>query len=132
MAGFDDPFTMALLAAGGAMMDPDGGMGAGMQAGVNAFAVGSRNQQQKLANQTAQDKLMRKLQADQLLQEIIGKQGGQINPFKLGQDLINTGHPELVAHGASLMKDFRTKVKTTEKVEKDGKPYNRPIFCGAW
>lgn len=128
MAGFDDPFTMALLAAGGAMMDPDGGMGAGMQAGVNAFAVGSRNQQQKLANQAAQDKLMRKLNADQMLQEIIGKQGGQINPFKLGQDLINTGHPELVAHGASLMKDFRPKVKTTNKVMRDGQSFTQPVF----
>lgn len=130
MAGFDDPFTMALLAAGGAMMDPDGGMGAGMQAGVNAFAVGSRNQQQKLANQTAQDKLMRKLNADQMLQQVIKEQGeqGPINPVNLAQAMLKTQHPDLVSHGLSMLKDFRPKVKTTNKVMRDGQSFTQPVF----
>lgn len=130
MAGFDDPFTMALLAAGGAMMDPDGGMGAGMQAGVNAFAVGSRNQQQKLANQTAQDKLMRKLNADQMLQQVIKEQGeqGPINPVNLAQGLIKTQHPDLVSHGLSMLKDFRPKAKGVRPVVVDGQQFDRPYF----
>lgn len=130
MAGFDDPITMALLAAGGTMMDPDGGIGQGMQVGMNTLMAGKHMQRQQALDQLTQQKAMRKLEGDQLLRDTLAKQqqAGGMHPLDIGNALIGTGHPELVNQGLGILKDFRAKSKGVSKVEKDGKIYYQPNF----
>jgi hypothetical protein len=131
MAGFNDPMTLALLAAGGSMMDPDGGMGEGVRSGINAYAMGKQMQRQGTQDQLAQMQLMKKLEAEQLLKGVLSEQSQSpegMHPTNIGQALIKTGHPELVNQGIGILKDFRNKVKSTHQVMKDGKLHTQPIY----
>ena len=131
MSRFDDPITLALLAGGGAMMDPDGGMGEGMRAGINAYAMGKQMQRQGVQDQLAQHQLMQKLHGQELLKQTLAQQNEMpdgMHPTNIGHALIKTGHPELVNQGIGILKDFRNKVKTTHQVTKDGKIHTQPIY----
>lgn len=127
---FDDPRTLALLGASAGFLDPRGGMSAGFQGGLNGLMAGRQMQQQDLAAKMQQQKLMQQMESRQLLQSTIDQQAklGKTDPISIGNALISTNHPELVNQGLGILKDFRTKVKTTNKVLKDGQEFTQPIF----
>lgn len=127
---FDDPLTLALLGASAGFLDPRGGMMGGFQGALQGLHAGNEIKRKDLLSQQAQQKLTRQMDADQMLRDVLAQQqqAGDMHPVSIGNALIGTGHPDLVNQGLGIMKDFRTKVKTTQPVLKDGQEFTQPIF----
>lgn len=131
MAGFDDPITLGLLGASAGFLDPHGGMSAGFQGGLNAMMAGRQMQQQDMMAKMQQQKMLEELQKRQLLQDTISSQSksGKVDPVSIGNALISTGHPGLVTQGLGILKDFRSKVKSTQKgLDAQGNPKLFNVF----
>lgn len=127
---FDDPITLALLGASSGFLDPRGGMSGGFQGALQGLSAGNEIQRQNRLAQQAQQKLTRQMDAEQMLRDVLSQQqqSGDIHPASIGTALIRTGHPDLVNQGLGIMKDFRAKVKTINKVMKDGQAFTQPVF----
>ncbi len=127
---FDDPVTLALLGASSGFLDPRGGMMGGFHGALQGLQAGNEIKRKDLLAQQQQQKLTRDMESRQLLQDTLAKQqqAGDMHPVSIANALISTGHPELANQGFGLLKDFRSKVKTTNKVLKDGQEFTQPIF----
>lgn len=127
---FDDPITLALLGAGAGFLDPRGGMMGGFQGALQGLHAGNEIKRKDLQSQQAQQKLTRQMDADQMLRDVLAQQqqAGDMHPLSIANAMISTGHPDLVKDGFGIQKDFRTKVKTTNKVMKDGQAFTQPVF----
>ena len=114
---FDDPRTLALLGASAGFLDPRGGMMGGFQGAMQGLQAGEDIKRQKLLDQQQQQKIMQQMQAKQMLGDVLAKQqqAGDMSPVSIGNALLNTGYPELMMQGMGILKDFRSKVKTTVK-----------------
>lgn len=102
----------------------------GFQGALQGLHAGNEIQRKDLLSKQAQQKLTRQMDADQMLRDVLAQQqqAGDMHPVSIANALISTGHPDLVDKGFGIQKDFRSKVKTTQPVLKDGQEFTQPIF----
>ncbi len=102
----------------------------GFQGALQGLQAGNDIKRKDLLAQQQQQKLTRDMESRQLLQDTLARQqqAGDMHPVSIANALIATGHPELANQGFGLLKDFRSKVKTTQPVLKDGQEFTQPIF----
>lgn len=140
-----DPRMLALLSAGGGMLQASQGapggptpsfgaaMGQGIQSGIQGYLQGTalQRQNQMLDMEAAQmkmqqDAMVRKLASEQKLQEIISE-GVQKNlgMREIGQNILKTGDQNLIG----MAKNFMPKVKSTQKgFDSEGNPTLHNVY----
>lgn len=124
MAGFTDPTVLALLGASAGFLDPRGGMMGGFQGAMQGLQAGQDLQDRDLMRKRMNDEAMQRIQAQEFLQK---HQQQGTNPRDLLKIGAMSGNPYIQQAIAPLAK-LMPKVKTTEKVMKDGNAFTRPVF----
>ena len=124
MAGFSDPTTLALLGASAGFLDPRGGMMGGFQGAMQGMQSGYDLQDRELMRKKMQDEALQKIQAQEFLQK---HQQAGTDPRALIQQAAMSANPFLMQMAGNMAKAL-PRVKTTEKVMKDGNAFTRPVF----
>lgn len=134
MVDFTDPRTMALLGFGSALLQQSGasprpislseGVGGAFQGGLQGAQAAYGFQGQELLKRKMHDEALQRIEAQEFLKQ---HQQAGTDPRTLIQAAAMSGNPALMGM-AKTMSSSLPKVKTTEKVMKDGNAYTRPVF----
>lgn len=146
MNNFLDPKMLGLLGAAQGLLQASGpqpyqtsfgqAMGQGIQGGINGLLqgqqmhlLGSRANMEDQQLELQKQQLMRQMEGRQLLQSTIVQQAnaGKTDPRSLGNALIATGHPDLIAQGLNFLK-AAPKAKSAVKVMQNGQAVYQPLM----
>lgn len=134
MVDFTDPRTMSLLGFGSALLQQSGaspreitmgeGVGGGFQGALQGAQAAYGFQGQEMLRKKMQDEALQRIEAQEFLKN---HQLQGTDPRTLASQALMSGNPQLISMAGQFMKTL-PKVKTTEKVMKDGQAFTRPVF----
>ena len=137
---FTDPKLAALMAAGSSMLQSSGpsrvpigfgqALGSAFPAAQQAYMGAENAQYMRMAQQDKQRELLKKIEGDTLIKNLIDKQQSTGEPFNVksfGQELIKSGNPYAIQVGMNYIK-AAPKVKGMNKVMVDGQASFQPYF----
>ena len=114
------PQRMALLGAAAGFLDPNGGTIAGFHGAMNGLQIGNQMKQLAAQKQMAAMKLQKQMEVQDYLKRLAASSQAS-DPVSFGNELIKSGHIELMTLGANLLKS-KTAKSFLKGLDQNGNP----------
>lgn len=118
--GFSDPMTLALLGASAGFLDPRGGMMGGFQGALQGMQAGNQMKHIAAQQNMAAMKLQKQMEVQDYLKRLAASSQAS-DPVSFGNELIKSGHIELMTLGANLLKS-KTAKSFLKGLDQNGNP----------